>query len=207
MSKQERAERTRARLVQAAAEVFDERGLAAANMEAISRLAGVSKGALYFHFPSKEGLADAVRGACSDRFSDAAARMLATGRPAVQVLRELSLLMVEWIAQDVIVRAGLRLGRGQQEVRPAEAEPAARDFGCELQAVVCQCLKVAAERREVREGLPLQTCAWLVVGLLLMVERRAAPWATPDDLREFTDEAWAVLMPCISPDPGALRAT
>ncbi|OIJ65812.1 TetR/AcrR family transcriptional regulator [Streptomyces mangrovisoli] len=202
MSKQERAERTRARLVRAAAEVFDERGLAAANIEAISRLAGVSKGALYFHFPSKEGLAAAVRGACSDRFSDAAAHMLATGRPAVQVLRELSLLMVEWIAQDVIVRAGLRLGREQQHVRPAAAEPA-RDFGGELQTVVNQCLQVAAERREVREGLPLQTCAWLVVGLLLMVERRAAPWATRDDLLEFTDEAWSVLMPCITPDPGA----
>jgi AcrR family transcriptional regulator len=52
----ERRARTRAALLRAAGSVFAEQGFHQATLEAVAAAAGVSKGALYHHFPSKEQL-------------------------------------------------------------------------------------------------------------------------------------------------------
>ncbi|MCX5384338.1 ScbR family autoregulator-binding transcription factor [Streptomyces sp. NBC_00083] len=57
MAKQDRAIRTRRSILEAAAKVFEERGYQAATISEILNEAGVTKGALYFHFQSKEHLA------------------------------------------------------------------------------------------------------------------------------------------------------
>ncbi|MFF5449161.1 ScbR family autoregulator-binding transcription factor [Streptomyces sp. NPDC012888] len=57
---QDRALRTRQAILEAAAVVFESRGYDAAKLSDIVELAGVTKGALYFHFDSKEALAQAV---------------------------------------------------------------------------------------------------------------------------------------------------
>ncbi|MFD7781634.1 ScbR family autoregulator-binding transcription factor [Streptomyces nojiriensis] len=58
--KQDRAVRTRRAILEAAAVVFEDRGYGAAKLTDIVKLANVTKGALYFHFDSKEDLAQAV---------------------------------------------------------------------------------------------------------------------------------------------------
>ncbi len=60
MPAQERAIRTRQNIMLAAATVFNERGYKAATIADILTTAGVTKGALYFHFPSKDDLAQEV---------------------------------------------------------------------------------------------------------------------------------------------------
>ncbi|MFF4361139.1 ScbR family autoregulator-binding transcription factor [Streptomyces sp. NPDC001604] len=60
MAQQERAVRTRRAVLEAAAAVFAERGYAAATIGEILHRAGVTKGALYFHFDSKVALARGV---------------------------------------------------------------------------------------------------------------------------------------------------
>ncbi|MDG5808184.1 ScbR family autoregulator-binding transcription factor [Streptomyces ossamyceticus] len=60
MARQERAIRTREKILVAAAEVFDEVGYEAATISQILQKAEVTKGALYFHFTSKEELAQEV---------------------------------------------------------------------------------------------------------------------------------------------------
>ncbi|MCD9874749.1 ScbR family autoregulator-binding transcription factor [Streptomyces guryensis] len=60
MAQQERAVRTRRAVLEAAAAVFAERGYAAATIGEILHRAGVTKGALYFHFGSKVALAQGV---------------------------------------------------------------------------------------------------------------------------------------------------
>ncbi len=57
MSKQERAERTRRALIKSAAAVFEEYGYAQARLALISTGAGVSTGALHFHFENKAAVA------------------------------------------------------------------------------------------------------------------------------------------------------
>ncbi|MGW5274598.1 ScbR family autoregulator-binding transcription factor [Streptomyces sp. NPDC004044] len=57
MAQQARAIQTRRSILVAAATVFDERGYSSATISEILARAGVTKGALYFHFNSKEELA------------------------------------------------------------------------------------------------------------------------------------------------------
>lgn len=58
---QERAARTRQNLVSAAAGEFDRDGYAGASLARIARSAGITTGALTFHFQSKEEMAAVVR--------------------------------------------------------------------------------------------------------------------------------------------------
>ncbi|MDH7490531.1 MAG: TetR/AcrR family transcriptional regulator [Anaerolineae bacterium] len=53
---QQRAEETRARILNAAADCFAQHGYEAASVAEICERAGVSKGAFYHHFPSKQDL-------------------------------------------------------------------------------------------------------------------------------------------------------
>ncbi len=56
MPVQQRAEETRARILEAAAECFAQQGYEAASVADICERAGVSKGAFYHHFPSNQDL-------------------------------------------------------------------------------------------------------------------------------------------------------
>lgn len=60
MPRQERALRTRERLLDATLKLVSEKGSAAATFEAISEASGVSRGSIRFHFGSKDGLLFAV---------------------------------------------------------------------------------------------------------------------------------------------------
>ena len=56
----EQARQTRESLLRAALEVFDRRGVARASLAEIAAEAGVTRGALYWHFKSREDLFDAL---------------------------------------------------------------------------------------------------------------------------------------------------
>jgi AcrR family transcriptional regulator len=58
--KLERGQATRQELIEAATRLFAERGYEDTSIEAVLRAAGVSRGALYHHFPGKEALFEAV---------------------------------------------------------------------------------------------------------------------------------------------------
>jgi TetR/AcrR family transcriptional regulator len=63
-------------ILDAAFEVFAERGLASARLDDIARRAGVSKGTIYLYFPSKEDLfREVVRHTVGDAIDDLARRL------------------------------------------------------------------------------------------------------------------------------------
>jgi AcrR family transcriptional regulator len=64
---------TRRRVIDAAVQVVSERGAAALTLEAVAEAAGVSKGGLLYHFPSKEALVGGMVEALCDRFEEAVA--------------------------------------------------------------------------------------------------------------------------------------
>lgn len=59
-AKKEQAARSRKALIQAAMDLFAERGYRGTSVQAIGDLAGVSRGSIFWHFGSKEGLLWAV---------------------------------------------------------------------------------------------------------------------------------------------------
>ena len=60
MARQVRSEATRRKILDAAVEVFNEVGFAAADRGAIIERTGMTKGAFYHHFDSMESLASAI---------------------------------------------------------------------------------------------------------------------------------------------------
>ncbi|WP_328891873.1 ScbR family autoregulator-binding transcription factor [Streptomyces sp. NBC_00316] len=110
MVKQVRAARTREALIRAAAEVFADDGYALASLPAISKRAGVSTGALHFHFASKDVLAAEVEGAAFERVARLAEHCRAAAGTSLQSLVDTSSGLLHALADDPVVRAGFRLG-------------------------------------------------------------------------------------------------
>ncbi|MFI8827738.1 ScbR family autoregulator-binding transcription factor [Streptomyces sp. NPDC053431] len=112
MAKQERAIRTRNALVESAATLFDREGFEVASLATISARAGVSSGALHFHFPSKAALADAVVAAAGDRLA-----RITREREALplQTLIDASHELVQGLRADPVLRAGFVLSAGGPE--------------------------------------------------------------------------------------------
>ncbi|RQR29679.1 TetR/AcrR family transcriptional regulator [Burkholderia sp. Bp9142] len=62
-------EQVRAQLLDAASEIAIHQGVAALTLDAVAERAGVTKGALQYHFANKQGLLDALFGQATERFA------------------------------------------------------------------------------------------------------------------------------------------
>ncbi|WP_328436322.1 TetR family transcriptional regulator [Streptomyces sp. NBC_00444] len=109
MVKQERAARTRHALIQAAAAVFAEEGFVAASLSAISSRAGVSNGALHFHFASKNRLAEAVRAEAAEAVGRITEAARARHGDSLQTVVDATHALMDSLARDIVVRAGFEL--------------------------------------------------------------------------------------------------
>jgi AcrR family transcriptional regulator len=102
---QTRAMWTKQRILEAAAKEFDLHGYNGATMAAIQARAGLTKGAVYFHFASKADLAKEIFSADERRSTEAAAL---SGR-AIQLLVNASHEYARLLIEDSVTRAGVRL--------------------------------------------------------------------------------------------------
>jgi AcrR family transcriptional regulator len=108
VAKQDRAIRTRQTILSAAAKVFEQRGYQAATISEILTTAGVTKGALYFHFESKDDLAQGV-------LAEQDQRLVVPRRACrTQELVDVVMLHAHRLQNDPMVRAGVRLSLDQQ---------------------------------------------------------------------------------------------
>ncbi|WP_328891855.1 ScbR family autoregulator-binding transcription factor [Streptomyces sp. NBC_00316] len=110
MVKQERAARTRRALINAAAEVFADDGYALASLPVISKRAGVSTGALHFHFSNKDALAVAVENAAELALRAMVEQCSAWSATSLQCLACAVTRILDVVGADPVTRAGLRLG-------------------------------------------------------------------------------------------------
>ncbi|MFD0571261.1 TetR family transcriptional regulator [Kitasatospora gansuensis] len=121
MPRQERAQRTRQLLIEAASASFDQAGFAMTGLNDVIRPTGISKGALYFHFGSKEQLAEAVMAESRAGLREAIRSARHSSDCPLQYLIDLSHGLARRLAEDVVFRAGLRLtddGALAEKLRP-----------------------------------------------------------------------------------------
>ncbi|MFG3104738.1 ScbR family autoregulator-binding transcription factor [Streptomyces sp. NPDC048182] len=109
MVKQERAARTRSALIRAAARVFADEGFATASLSTISARAGVSNGALHFHFANKSALAAAVQDEAAQRLRALTDAARAAHRGPLQTVVDATHQLMDALAHDVVVRGGFEL--------------------------------------------------------------------------------------------------
>ncbi|AWZ10976.1 TetR/AcrR family transcriptional regulator [Streptomyces sp. ICC1] len=108
MVRQERAVRTRRAILEAAAVVFAERGYEAATIAEILAHAGVTKGALYFHFTSKLELAQGVLDMQYDTF------LVPPRESKLQEVVDVAMVSAYRIRHEPMISAGARLSLGPE---------------------------------------------------------------------------------------------
>lgn len=123
MARQLRAEQTRATILTAAADLFDQRGYESTSLSDIVEHARVTKGALYFHFAAKEDLAHAIMELQSQASRQVAGQVDGRGYPSLEALMRITFGMARLAVEGPITRAGLRLATGGVEVRPPLSHP------------------------------------------------------------------------------------
>ncbi|MFJ2739247.1 ScbR family autoregulator-binding transcription factor [Streptomyces sp. NPDC087440] len=186
--KQERAEQTRRDLLYAAAEVFDEFGYAGASITRILKRAGVTAGALYFHFGSKEDLAKAVMSSQPETI----APLLATG--GLQRLIDLTLVWSWQLQRDPLLRAGVRL-TNEQASMAGMANP---DPYEKFRSIMTEFLQEAQEHGELQPGIEPVTVAEFVVAACTGMQMYSHVVSNRTDLPERTHQMWNLLLPGIA---------
>lgn len=119
MVRQERAERTRAAILDAAAAEFDEHGYEGARLERIVERTGATKGAVYFHFRSKLDIARALVAEKYANWPVIIQEVEDAGLRGAAAAEELTQRVGAVLAGDVRVRAAMKL---TQTAFPPSAE-------------------------------------------------------------------------------------
>ncbi|WP_151483691.1 ScbR family autoregulator-binding transcription factor [Streptomyces albicerus] len=188
MVKQERAARTRQALVRAAAEVFAHDGFGVASLNSISQKAGVSNGALHFHFESKQTLARAVQDEAAAAVRTIAAPARAGGPEPLQRLIDATHTLMGRLDRDVVVRAGFELAGG------SPSRDGAADLRGQWQGWVEEVLKDAEREGVLAEGVSAADAAVAVVAATVGFERLGASdrrWMSAATIGQF----WDLLLP------------
>ncbi|MFG3142517.1 ScbR family autoregulator-binding transcription factor [Streptomyces sp. NPDC048211] len=184
---QERALRTRELIVLAAAEEFDRNGYAGAAITKILERAGVTAGALYFHFKSKQELALEVMNA---QPQTVVPHLASRG---LQRLVDLTLIWSRQLREDVLLRAGVRLaveqgGFGVQNLNAYQ----------NWQGIMTDCLQAAEEDGQLRPGVDPDRTATFVVGACTGVQLYAELRNGREDLTEQVVQMWQLLLPGVA---------
>ncbi|MBO1740242.1 TetR/AcrR family transcriptional regulator [Leifsonia sp. TF02-11] len=111
MPRQERAERSRAAILEAAADEFDQHGYAGARLERIVERTGLTKGAVYFHFRSKLDLAKALLEEKYGNWPRIVAEIDGSDLRGLEAAVELTRRVGAVFASDVRVRAAMTLSQ------------------------------------------------------------------------------------------------
>ncbi|NLG56685.1 MAG: TetR/AcrR family transcriptional regulator [Rhodococcus sp.] len=111
---QDRAVATRLQVLRGAAQVFDQLGFKGASIGQISKTSGFTRGAIYFHFKSKDELAQQIIEEQHNISIAAGLRIAEVDAPAIDRLVMQSFEMGRQLIEDPIVRAGIRLSLEMQ---------------------------------------------------------------------------------------------
>jgi AcrR family transcriptional regulator len=109
MARQVRSEVTRRKILDAAIDVFGEVGYAAAGWNTIIERTGMTKGALYHHFDSKESLASAIIEEGSDAIFIAFRNVCGTSSPALENMIHGTFTIANVLSSDKMARTAAQL--------------------------------------------------------------------------------------------------
>ncbi len=192
---QPRARATRLAILTAAAEHFARAGYHATSLDSVLADSGGTKGALYFHFASKEVLARAVIAQMVQRWGDLREQI---SRRGLDPLSELVALVDEVIAlliDDPIARGGTRL-LNELSMREPDAY-GHYDFG---ERATCDLLTRAAQAGLLREGIHPVLVARQIVAIVAGHRQICDAAGDRQQLWQRIDGAWALLLPTIATD-------
>jgi len=189
---QERAMLTREKVIAGAAEVFYRLGFGGATLSDITAAAGVTKGALYFHFPSKEDVALAVIDAEHKIATAAGARILESTNGPLESMLRLCADLAERLMTDPIVRAGIRLTTETSTFDRSMARPY-EDWLATFETLT----RAATAAGELRTGTDAEKLAHFIIPAFTGVQMVSDVFTERADLWQRVREMWEILLPAI----------
>jgi AcrR family transcriptional regulator len=193
---QQRAVLTRGRVLNAAAEVFARTGFLAASMNDIVDAAGVTKGALYFHFPSKEALAVAIVEEQFAQWPPVVAAVIEYSPDAMIGIISLTYEVGARFRDDVLITAGVRLSFERELVNADMPTPFVGWVD------ILQDLFSRARREGLlRPGVLPAPAARALVGSFFGVQHISEMLTNRVDLEGRLDEFWKIFLVGVAAEP------
>ena len=197
MARQARSEATRQKILTAAVELFTENGYAATGLGDIIERAALTKGALYYHFDSKEALATALIGDASAAVYEAIRGIGNSPAPALENLIHLSFVIGDLVAIDPTVRCGSQLMRTLGEFN----DVAVRIY-LSLGELITTLARAAQDEGDLRVGVDADAVGELFVSTYLGTELLSISTTGGQDITARLARGWSVLLPAITTDDG-----
>ncbi|MGW8948774.1 TetR family transcriptional regulator [Streptomyces sp. NPDC055709] len=188
MAKQERASRTHERFLDASADEFSRHGYAGANLQRIAAHVGMTKGALYAHFSSKDALAAAFTSAFDQEWHELL-RQVGDGDPPLTSLRRVTTGFAHRMHTDLRFRAGLRLSY-EEACTQGEVPTVVTDLSVTLTRLVGD----AQEQEELTATHSPELISSLILSLLFGIYY-TAPSNAPCEATEQVARVWQLLSP------------
>lgn len=195
MSKQSRSEHTKLDLVRAAAELFDRNGFAGSTLEDVSRAAGVTKGAFYFHFSSKDELGGAIQAEACAMLHALTTRLTAAESSALQVLIDLTHTLAEWLDSEPMIRASFRTAR-----ECGHRGSPFLDFYLDFLSIVDDLLRRAEAAGELRHGVTNPAVSTLAVTVCVGIEVLWWAGVRQGPVRDSLTGIWDLVLPGVAAD-------
>ncbi|WP_424217459.1 ScbR family autoregulator-binding transcription factor (plasmid) [Streptomyces sp. BI20] len=188
--RQERAELTRQAILDGAARAFDRDGFIGTSLSSVAANAGVTKGALYFHFASKEELAHALM---VEQFKIAAG-VDALPDPGLQTAIDLTHQMAHALRTNLRVRAGIRLILEFGSFTDPDPTP------YDTWILTCRnCLAPAQAHGDLHPHLDVDALATHLVGSFTGIQITSHVRTGRADLHTRLTDHWTLLLPAITP--------
>ena len=194
MAPQARSEVTRQKILDAAMDVFSEVGYAAAGLGEVIERAGMTKGALYHHFDSKEALATAIIEQGTNLTSDAFRHVCESTSPALENMIHGVFLVTDLLVSDKTARTAEQLTRGLAEFNST----ASQVWSTRLDAMTTQASLASAEG-DLREDLDPYVVSESIVNAMLGAQLLAKAADGDDHVKRLT-RSLQLLLPTIVVD-------
>ncbi|MGW6685967.1 ScbR family autoregulator-binding transcription factor [Streptomyces sp. NPDC054961] len=184
MVRQERGTRSRRSILEAAAQVFDERGYEGASTTDILARTGLTRGALYHHFPSKEAIAIALVEAQTE------ALVAPPHSMKVQAAIDLTMEFARRLQCDPVLRASVRLTVEQTSFTYPKRTPYQWSY-----EAIAGLLAEAEAQGEILPGTDLDELTKFIVGAFTGVQLMSQVYTGREDLLGRVSSMWRLLLP------------
>jgi len=193
MVRQARSEATRKKIIDAAVDLFTQVGYQATGLGDIIERAELTKGALYYHFDSKEALATAIIEEGADRALTAFRTIGGQPAPALESMTHGIFVVADLIKNDDMARTGGQLLRAFGRFNHATGLTHGHLLG-EMVALV----RRAIVEDDLREDLDPDVVGEVLVEAMLGAEMVSNVASGGADLIERIARTWTLLLPAIA---------
>lgn len=192
MVRQARSEATRRKIITSAVELFNEIGYPATGLGDIIERAELTKGALYYHFDSKESLATAIIEEGSANLVHAFRSITESSAPTLESIIHGVFVVADLLSTDKVARSGTQLLRAFGEFN----DVAARTYEGWLTEMTAR-VRQAIDEGDLRANLDPAALGETIVATMLGAELLSNATSAGADVLERVARTWGVLLPAI----------